>query len=301
MSAPRYYGLRRVNPFLGVLQVAEVDGARALSPNGSRWQLELLSETAVRQPLWADIGPASAERRFFTFGVWSRTSGLRRLPVNPMLGDQTGHPGLAPLVAALEAMPALPFTPIDGLELWLLDAANVPLALVSALRAGSPPTLPYPPVWRAVATRDLHAPAEEDPPPARARQVEQRVAAAAGTPARAQWFRRESTGTGTGLGGFRLGPDLEGRALPAAAFPALLLQESWQDPADHQAVAALIAWQAPLLLTLHGLERATRERLEPLAARRPMALYRHRRLLPEVADRSVVDAALVQAVIRLTA
>ncbi|MCU0936036.1 MAG: hypothetical protein MUF66_08175 [Gammaproteobacteria bacterium] len=301
MITPRYYGLRRVNPFLGVLQVAEVEGARALSPNGSRWQLELLSETAVRQPLWADIGPASAERRFFTFGLWSRTSGLRRLPVNPMLGDQSGHPALAALIAALEAMPALPFAPVDGLELWLLDAANAPLALISALRGGSPPTLPYPPGWRAVATRELRTPAEEDPPPAQARQVEERVAAAAGTPARAQWFRREAAGSGTGLGGLRLGPGLEGRTLPAAAFPELLLQESWQDPAAHQAVADLIAWQAPLLLTLHGLARATRDRLEPLAARRPMALYRQRRLLPEVANRSTVDAALVQAVIRSTA
>ncbi len=301
MSAPRYYGLRRVNPFLGVLQVAEVEGARALSPNGSRWQLELLSETAVRQPLWADIGPASAERRFFTYGVWSRATGLRRLPVNPMLGDQSGHPGLAPLVAALEAAPALPFPPVDGLELWLLDGADAPLALVSALRGGSPPTLPHAPGWRAVASRDLGVPAADDPPPTEARDVERRVAAAGGSPARAQWFRRDASGGGLGLGGFRLGPGLEGRALPAASFPELLVQQIWQDAPAGEAVAALLAWQAPLLLTLHSLSRETRTRLEPLAARRPLALYRQRRLLPEVVDRSVVDAALVQAVIRATA
>jgi hypothetical protein len=301
VSAPRYYGLRRVNPFLGVLQVVEVEGARALSPNGGRWQLELLSEIAVRQPLWADIGPASPERRFFTFGVWSRTDGVRRLPVNPMLGDQSGHPGLAPLITALEAMPALPFPLADGLELWLLDGAGMPLALVSALRGGSPPTLPHPPAWQAVATRDLRAPPAEDPPPAEAREVERLVAAAAGSPARAQWFRRGAAGDGVGLAGFRLGPGLEGRDLPAAAFPELLVREDWPDPSESNAVAVLIAWQAPMLLTLPGLTRPTRERLEPLASRRPLALYRQRRLLPEVIDRRTVDAALVQAVIRSTA
>jgi hypothetical protein len=298
----RYYGLRRVNPFLGTLQVVEMPEARGLSPNGSRWQIELLSQAAVRQPLWADIGPASAERRFFTYGVWSRQTGMRRLPVNPMLGDQSSHPGLGPLLEALDNMPALPFPAVDHLELWLLDRGDRPLALVAAMKGEAPPSLPYPPAWRPVPAGEgpVPRPGDEPEPPA-FDGVERLVSAEAGSPAKAQWFRRLEDGSGTGLEGFRLGAGLEGRELPREDFPELLVREAWPLPAERALVATLVAWQAPLLLTLAGLTATTRARLEPLAARRTLALYRQRRLIPEVIDRRLIDAALVEAVIRSTA
>lgn len=298
----RYYALRRVNPFLGTLQVVEVAGARGISPNGARWQVELLSQTAVRQPLWADIGPASAERRFFTYAVWSRREGLRRLPVNPMLGDQSTHPGLAPLVEALEGMPGLPFALADGLELWLLDPEHQPLALVAAIRAETTPTFPSPPFWRALAAREGNAPAgASEPSPPDVRGLERSVAGLSGSPSRAQWLRRGDDGAGIGLSGFRLDPSLVGRRLPASAFPEVLIREDWpDDPPTGTGVAALVAWQAPMLLALGGLSRATRARLEPLAAHRPLTLYRLRRLIPEVIDRPLIEAALVEAVIRST-
>jgi hypothetical protein len=300
VSGARHYALRRVNPFLGTLQVVEVPGARAISPNGARWQVELLSETAVRQPLWADVGPASAERRFFTYGAWSPASGVRRMPINPMLGDQSSHPSLAPLLAALERMPRLPFLPADGLELWLLDPAERPLALVLAVRGDHPPTLPLPPRWRALPPRDRRETARDGEPDAPDPEaLERRVATAAGSPPRAQWFRRLPGAAGVGLSGFRLRPDLEGRVLPAGDFPPLLVREDWPgDPGAEDLAAAYLAWQAPVLLTLPDLDREVRARLERQAARRPVALYRQRRLLPEVVDRARVEAALVEAVLR---
>jgi hypothetical protein len=298
-ARPRYYGLRRLNPFLGSLEVVAVPGARGISPNGSRWQVELLSETAVRQPLWADIGPASAERRFFTYGVWSAREGLKRLPVNPILGDQSGHPALESLLAALEAMPGLPFPTTDRLELWLLDRAErLPLALVLALTSAAPPTMPFPPAWRSARPEPAARQADDGPGPPPAEQVERLVNAAAGSPALAQWFLRDASGGGLGLSGFRLDPGLPGRSLPREAFPELLLREDWARAEDREEVAALLAWQAPLLLTLPDLPRSARARLEPLAARRPLTLYRQRRLLPDVLDRPLLEAALVRAVIQ---
>lgn len=300
MSEPRYFACRRVNPFAGSLQIVAVQGARAISPNGGRWQVELLSRVAVRQPLWADIGPASAEQRYFTYGVWAPEQGMRRLPVNPMLGDQSTHPSLAPLVAALERMPSLPFPGADRLELWLLDSQAEPLALVATLTGESPPTLPMPPAWRAVPPAEAMSPALAGEPPAPdSGPLERLVSATAGTPGRAQWFRRSPDGSGTGLSGFRLDPGLEGRTVGAAEFPELLVRSDWPaDPGATALVNALLCWQAPLLLTLEHLSRETRERLEQLAARRPGALYRQRRLLPEVANPALVQAALVEAVIR---
>ena len=40
---PRYYAVRRVNPFEGVLQVVETHNARAYSPNGYVWQVQDLA------------------------------------------------------------------------------------------------------------------------------------------------------------------------------------------------------------------------------------------------------------------
>ena len=304
MSKPRYFARRRVNPLLGPLQVVEVEGARAISPNGARWQVELLSEAAVRQPLWADIGPACAERRFFTYGVWGLGTGMRRLPVNPMLGDQSSHPSLGPLLGALEAMPPLPFPTEDWLELWLLNGEWRPLALVLSVSGEGPPTLPQPPPWQAALGWGVGARASsrEDLPPPEVDAVERLIAGAAGVPAQAQWFRRASDGSGAGLCGFRLDDALHGRCLQAADFPELLVRTEWpEDPGAEALLGPLIAWQAPSLLTLERLSRHTRERLERLAAHRPGVLYRRRRLLPEVVNRALVQAALVEAVIRATA
>ena len=118
---PRYYALRRLSPFLGTVQVVEVADGRAISGDGRRWQIEVLSQAPVRQPLWGDIGPASSERRFFTYGLWTHDDGIERVPVNPVLGDQSRHPALVPLLHALEHMPPAPFALEDRLELWLLD------------------------------------------------------------------------------------------------------------------------------------------------------------------------------------
>ena len=38
------YAIRRVNPFLGVLQVIETPGGRAISANGVVWDIEVLAE-----------------------------------------------------------------------------------------------------------------------------------------------------------------------------------------------------------------------------------------------------------------
>jgi len=45
----RAYAVRRVNPFLGVLQVIETPGGRAISSNGVVWEIELRTE---RSGMW---------------------------------------------------------------------------------------------------------------------------------------------------------------------------------------------------------------------------------------------------------
>lgn len=93
--------------------------------------------------------------------------------------------------------------------------------------------------------------------------------------------------------------DLRGRHLRAAHFPELLLRTDWDDPADRGLVSDFHHWQAPLLLTLSGLRPDTRKRLERVACRRPMELFRVRHLLPEVANPDMIKVPLVEAALRI--
>ena len=43
-GAVRAYAIRRVNPFLGVLQVIETEGGRVVSANGVVWDIEVLAK-----------------------------------------------------------------------------------------------------------------------------------------------------------------------------------------------------------------------------------------------------------------
>lgn len=304
------YALRRLGPFRGTLQVVQVEDGRAFSANGENWKVELLSRKPVRlSGPWGDLGPAAAERRYFTFGLWSRRGGLERAPLNAILGDQSDHPALAPLLEALEGTPPLPFELADGLELWLLDATDgLPLALLrSQVGDDAPPPVPRTQLaWRALshdaggaAAAPVAGQPDEELTGHGAPALEQQVIARAGGVARrAQWFRRTAHG-GQGLGvlGEASG---EGRLLPATAFPPLLVREAWPEEAQQRRMDAYVRRLAAALLTL-PLEPQLRRRLEQWAARHPRRLYGYHRLLPAVVDRERVNAALVAARLELAA
>ena len=129
--AARCYGLRRVNPFLGVVALVKTDDARALSIDGVNWQVQILAHPP--RGLWSGDGD-SDQLQYFRFGVWSQAEGLRRVPLNPILD-------LNHMLAASEALCGqiaahqgqAPFTLGPELEQWLLDADGAPLALLATV------------------------------------------------------------------------------------------------------------------------------------------------------------------------
>jgi hypothetical protein len=60
-------------------------------------------------------------------------------------------------------------------------------------------------------------------------------------------------------------------------------------------------WQASLLLTLPDLSTASRERLERAARRQALAVHTEHRLYPEVVNPELINAALVEAMLRAAA
>ncbi len=276
---PRYYALRRVNPYRGLVHCVDIGEASAHTYDGLTWHLR------------ADDGHGWVR----PVGVWQEDGGLK-------LGQRQG---LEDLLAALETRPALPFAVFDTLELWLLDrVSGLPLALLATER-GMPRKLGreqlewYPFVLSytgfhspTLAERDARVPGVNDAH----RDVLARMVNQAARPhAMAQWFRRGQDGVGHGQEGVRLPYEWRARELPAADFPELLVREVWNSRLEQSVINDYHRWLAPLLLLWPRLSEATRARLEQQAMDKPHWLARVERLLPGAVHPDRIRAALVAA------
>ncbi len=313
VNAASFFSLRRLSPFRGTIQVVELPDGRAFSLDGIGWTVQLLSKSPIRETVWGNIGPANSERRYFTYARWTGAGTMARMPIDPSLGDQSHHTALGPLLAALENPPTLPFPPADQLELWLLDKdERLPLALVQSTTGTEPPLTRVSPGWRALPAEesDFHsprlmgqAPGDKAAQDRRRHRVllEKLIGRTAGQPTRLQWFQRDAAGGGESRGGMRLESTDQRHALRADAFPELLVREAWSQEQDRVLVGDYLGWQAPLLLMLPNLREETRARLERAATRRANVLYQHRKLIPAIVNKAVLQPALVEAVIRRSA
>lgn len=282
MSAIRYYGLRRLSPYQGTVQVVECPGFRAMSADGLRWRVQFLNQRT----------------RFSSYGVW-RADGQ---------GSLIETERTQPIIRALRERPPLPFPLADTLELWLLDAHDhLPLALLAATLPERAPAQAVALQWRAALAGDdgFRAPSlgtEHQVSHMPHRSVLDRcVQRAAGPRPQAQWFRRDADGGGEGLGRPGVESALAGRRLDRPDFPELLLREQWGSEQERSLVRDYHEWHACNLLTHTGLSRATRAALERAACRQAAKLFRVRHLLPEVVDTEAMRVALVEAVIRQSA
>jgi len=316
-AAARCYGLRRVNPFLGVVMVVETDAARAHSVDGRHWQLQVAAHPP--RGLWSGAGHLS-ERKWFRFGLWSAESGLTRVPLNPILDIGAMVSAADALVGAVAGAAAmLPFALAPELELWQLGRDGRPLALLAVAPEHDAPREapgdattdgPEIPTWSAGgrgerAFRSATLAAEGVPqtsagnPARHVQELERRIAAAAGA---SRWVRRDAAGSGVPIRGPLSGQPADpavGR-LAAAAFPQLPLCERWGDALLDALVAEYVAWLAPYLLTLPMLDDARRRALEREAARDAVLVDRLWRLYPRVLDPELVRRARVEARLRAT-
>jgi len=301
------YSLRRVNPFEGVVQVLELDAARAVSRDGIEWEIQIEAEGPAGA--WGSLNAGSTVRRFVRFGVWSLQRGLWRVPLGPTFDAGEMLEESERLIDALQAsLGDLPYPPADRFELWLLDAQSRPLALLAT--TDEPERVPdlRPEPWQAarLADHDFHSGALADEPvdaggadnPRRhPAAVEGLIRRAAGHALVQQWFERRADGSGRGLA-HRAPPALAGRELTAGQFPELPWRDRWDDPGDAALMADYVAWSAPRLLTLHSLSDRTRARLEAQARQQALAVDALFQLYPRILDRGLVEAARVEARLR---
>lgn len=274
-----YYSLRRLTPYLGVVQVIDVGNACAYSTTGKKWQ----------------VRSVNAYGRYRLTGIWDDYEN----------DTQTLPPG--DINAALRHHPEIPFPMRDHFELWLLRKDTLqPLALLKTRRWEREMSKVEDPTWFpfmlenngfvAECLKPLEADRHPAAHPLRHRDVLERLVNGAARPLPvAQWFERQSDGSGIGHEGMRIDKGMVGRRLPREVFPELLVDEQWEKALDAALIVEYHNWNAAHLLAHQPLSHDTRRRLEQAAFRQPEKLLDTYSMIPEILDEDAMKVALVKA------
>lgn len=299
---PACYAQRLLNPFRGVMNIIEYQGAEAVTTDGFHWDIYVRDMTLVE-----DLANSrKVQTSDIRYGSWSPEQGLKRGALYPSEDfKQLEMLGARVYEYLLDHHDCVPFTLRDHYELWLLDRSHRPLALLNSALYEDAIEFDCPIDWRAghdcrkTFTPALaEQPLRMDEPDNAGDYLTRLINTTAGPEPRAQWFRRSADGYGHGVGGINLPADLEMRSLPCQAFPDFHLRLPDASPAQRQLLEAFFDWQAPCLLLLADLTGAQRAYYEQHAVRRARAVDRHYRLYPEILDIEAIRAARVEALIR---
>ena len=278
----RAYAIRRVNPFLGVLQVIETGGGRAISTNGVVWDIELRTE---RSGMWGSLNQDVKEAVYYRFGLWSAEEGLVNRPLAPHLDREKLTSQYEFLIQSIkERLQYIPFKLLDTRELWLFDKdERQPLALLASLKPGDKQPSPEPKYWKSCLGANGVASQYRFPA---ARELEKLVESTASSNVCRYWVNREEDGGGMlerGKGSFSVGE-----------FPSFLISDNWPDEENSSMVNEYIEWIAPSLLTLQNLSDVERNRLENSLNVQAVSVEHHWHLYPEMVDETKLTAARVQ-------
>ena len=284
-EAVRSYAKRRLNPFLGVMQVVEAEEGRALSCNGVVWEI------IVRATQGKDSVNSSSDnnkKTFYRFGMWSLDYGLMKRANSPA-PDQDYFELASKCETLIGYVQAryhqLPFELEDNRELWLFDSdEQQPLALLASLIPGASMPSPEPEHWTSCIGIGS-SPSQRRFP--QARELESQVKERGGINIRKHWIKRTPGGEGI--------VENTGSVLPADQFPVLLLDENWANDEEQHRAAEYIKWISPSLLTLQHLDNDTRTRIENNLNVQAVSIEHHWHLYPEIINQKLLKAARVQS------
>ena len=276
------YAIRRVNPFLGVMQVIETEGGRAISSNGVVWEIELRTE---RSGMWGSLNKHAKEAVYYRFGLWSAEEGLVNRPLAPHLDRDPLTIQCAILIECIaQRLKYLPFKLIDKRELWLFDKEEQqPLVLLASLKPGDKPPSPEPKYWKSCLGANGVASQYRFPD---SRDLEKLVERTASLNICKYWVNREEDGGGL--------LERSKDSFCVDEFPSFLISDNWPDEGDSSMVNEYIEWIAPSLLTLQNLSDVERNRLENSLNVQAVSVEHHWHLYPEMFDETKLTAARVQ-------
>jgi len=272
---------RLLQPYSAQVQIAESDGARALSMDGDLWEFQFIY--ANGRGGHAAGGPRQGR---FVRAAHIRHRDLDRVLANPSTDDGEVDERILDLARFLLAA-ELPFEAADRYEYWLLDPKDdSPLALIfSCVDASEMASFPKLTDWTALPAAVMPIETTEDE---RSRsygpvnyRLERCVAERAGSKPRAQWFTR--------------------RYHETEQFPPFLVREDWESDEHRDLCQRYLHRQAPRLLMLHGVDWEERRRMELAAKENALDVARFYPLYPEIADKELMDKIRIEARLRMAA
>jgi hypothetical protein len=280
---PRCYALRRLNPFLGVVQVVETPSGRASSSNGLVWDIQILTQAPAD---WGSLNAGNMGKAWSRYGLWSERDGLAHRPLAAHSKDRQLRRDSEHLIEQVRSnLDRLPYALADRRELWLLDAEQQkPLALLHAMLPDANPPRPEPRYWKACLGQQGVAGQRRFPGTA---ELESQVKTRAGFNINRAWVTWNPERTTLVDGDSSLIQDDE--------FPAFGIREDWPEREDRQRVQRYIDWAAPAFLTLPYLDDAQRTRLESSLSDQAVSIEYHWRLYPKILDKNKLIAARVKA------
>ncbi len=287
------YAQRLLNPFRGVVHTIRFQSAEAVTTDGIEWDIYVANDALLE-----GLGRAGKRAQIsdIRYGHWSAEKGLKRGPLYPSDDfKRLEELGAVVYEHLLKVHRDVPFAFRDQFELWLLDRNDQPLALLHSVRTHSETDTRPPLDWRAgmAAQERFQSAAIAGQAESAGAYLTRHVnSLASGV---AQWFCRSDDGAGLGLHTLKGGDPLRGRVLEAEAFPPLFIATAGMDAAHTRLVHDYHAWQAPWMLLLPHLDRATRSALEASACQQAESIEKHCRLYPAVIDRAALQAARVEA------
>ena len=275
--------------------------ADAITTDGVHWDIyvtddELLAGLEGKNILTSEI----------RYGSWSIADGLKRGPIYPSDDfNRLEHIGATVYEHLLQVHDQVPFPFWDRYELWLLDQAQQPLALLESVVRKYEIDTDLPIDWRAGLACRTRFSSSILKQLCRSRSstnageyLTSYINQCAGEQPTAQWFRRNIDGSGLGLAGIHLNRDFQHRWLDQDHFPDLFIQTDSHDLEHSQLIEEFLAWQAPWLLLLPSLDRQTRQHYEQLARQHALVVAEQYRLYPEIVDNNPIKAARVEAKLR---
>jgi len=299
------YSQRMLNPFRGSMNCVRYRSADAVTADGFHWDI-YVSNDGLMDVL---TGAGRMQVSDIRFGAWSPDRGLRRGPIYPSEDfrrmERLGQRVYAHL---LEVHDQVPFPFRDHYELWLLDRAARPLALLDSALTPDGLERRQSLLWLTgqrcrrtfTTTAATRLGIDTTTAGASADYLRNYINDCAGPLPAAQIFQRLDDGAGAGLAGINLDAGLVYRTLAGADFPATLLDRTHHDEVHRQLIDDFIRWQAPWQLLLPALDPETRRSFEQHARVQPLRLAQQYRLYPRIIDRAAIDAARVEARIRQT-
>ncbi len=290
------YSQRLLNPFRGAVNVIRYKSAEAVTSDGVHWDI-YVSNDALLDGLDHNRSVQISDIRY---GRWSLETGLVRGPIYPsdeffLLEDM----GAVVYEHLLTVHDRLPFPFRDSIELWLLDKADRPLALLNAVVSEKEIDDYQLLDWRAgrLCRETFTSSCEES---GAADRLIAYINGLGQSPPAAQWFKRQRGRPATGLQGHNIDESLVGREIETDDFPQFFVPDSHREDRYACLVQEFIEWQSPWMLLLHTLGREQRRFFEQRARKQALIVDRQYLLYPEIIDDSFVRSARVEAMMRRT-